>query len=479
MLDKRQNVDPVLVVDLDGTLLRSDLLYESFWSAFGKDWRCPFLSANALRSGRAALKAYLADASDIDTTLLPYDPDVIAYVEAWRERGGRTALVTASDQSIASRIADHLGIFDEVHGSDGTLNLKGPNKAKFLTEHFGETGYAYMADHAVDLPVWQHAKKVITVNAPTSLRGQAEKLGPEFEHLTTSGSSAKAHLKALRPHQWLKNSLVFLPMFAAHQLDIITVLESFFAFVAFSLIASSVYVLNDLLDLAADRAHPRKKKRPFASGAIPIANGTWMAPGLLLAGVLISLALGWKFALVMLGYYVMTTAYSLHLKRRMVVDICVLAGLYTVRIVAGGVATGIPLSVWLLAFSIFLFFSLAAVKRQAELVDSAQRGKLSATGRGYHVDDVPIVSMMAIGSGYVSVLVMALYLNSPAVMVLYPYPAALWGICLVLLYWISRMVMVTHRGNMHDDPVVYATKDRISQICLLLVLVFAAGGMLI
>ena len=248
------------------------------------------------------------------------------------------------------------------------------------------------------------------------------------------------------------------------------------AFICFSVVASSVYVLNDLLDLAADRAHPRKKNRPFASGSIPIAHGTWMAAGLLLLGAALAVSISVDFLLAMAAYYILTTAYSLHLKRRIVIDICVLAGLYTARIVAGGVATGIPLSVWLLAFSVFFFLSLAAVKRQAELIDSVERGNIEASGRGYHVDDLPIISMIAIGAGYVSVLVMTLYVNSPAVVQLYAHPEALWGVCGVLLYWITRTVMVAHRGNMHDDPVVYAAKDRTSQICLLIILGFVAGG---
>ena len=242
--------------------------------------------------------------------------------------------------------------------------------------------------------------------------------------------------------------------------------------------ASSVYVLNDLLDLAADRAHPRKKNRPFASGSIPIAHGTWMAVGFLILGGLLAISISPAFFLIMVAYYLLTMAYSLNLKRRIVIDICVLAGLYTIRIIAGSVATGISLSVWLLAFSGFFFLSLAAVKRQAELIDNAERGNLKATGRGYHVDDLPIISMIAIGAGYVAVLVMALYVNSPAVVELYAHPKALWGVCAVLIYWITRTVMVAHRGNMHDDPVVYAAKDRISQLCLFLILGLVLVGTL-
>jgi len=314
------------------------------------------------------------------------------------------------------------------------------------------------------------------VDAPDALRARVSKLETPVEEIGTGARGLKPYLKALRPHQWLKNVLVFLPMLTAHQVTGATILASLGAFIAFSLIASSVYVLNDLLDLRVDRLHPRKRNRPFASGAIPIAHGTGMAGGLLLAGGALSLALGGAFALTMLAYYLVTLAYSVNLKRRAVVDICVLAGLYTMRIIAGGVATGIELSVWLLAFSIFFFFSMAAIKRQAELVDMAERGQLDASGRGYTVKDLEIVAMMSLGAGYVSVLVMALYVNSPVVMELYSTPAALWGICFVLLYWISRIVMITHRGHMDDDPVLFAAKDRNSRICAVAIFALALIG---
>lgn len=466
----------ILIVDLDGTLLRSDMLYESFWSAFGRDWRSPFLSAAALSRGRASLKRHLSSASAVEAETLPYDATVIAFIDAWRKSGGRTALVTASDQGFAESIAQHLGIFDEVHGSDGKLNLKGERKGEFLEERFGPRGFAYMGDAMADLPVWKRAAKAITVNASADLRQKAERACDTVEHLVTEKQSVKPYIKALRPHQWLKNALVFLPMLAAHQLDGQTLLLSLLAFISFSFVASSVYVLNDLLDLAADRAHPRKKNRPFASGSIPIAHGAWMAAGLISLGAILAIIIGGNFLLVMAAYYLLTMAYSLHLKRRIVIDFFVLAGLYTARIVAGGVATGIPLSVWLLAFSVFFFLSLAAVKRQAELIDSAERGNLKVNGRGYNVDDLPIIAMVAIAAGYVSVLVMTLYVNSPAVVGLYAHPEALWGVCAVLLYWITRTVMITHRGHMDDDPVVYATKDRISQMCFLIILCFVIGG---
>ena len=477
MTHPRVTAKPVLVVDLGGTLVRTDMLFETFWSALSKSWKTPFfLAATALRAGRAALKRRLRRLSDLDVAALPYDETVVGYVQRWRAAGGHTVLVTASDQQLAEAVADHLGLFDEVHGSDGRLNLAGPYKARFLEERFGAGGFAYVGDASADLPVWERAGKAVTVNPSRLLRSRVDALGTNAEHLTTAAPLLTAYLSALRPHQWLKNVLVFLPMLTAHQIEAITFVQALLAFVSFSLVASSVYVLNDLLDLSADRAHPRKRNRPVASGALPIAHGTWMAPCLLLIGLLAGLPLSWQFLLVILAYYISTALYSLYLKRKTIVDICTLAGLYASRIVAGGVATDIPLSVWLLAFSIFFFFSLAAVKRYAELVDSVVASQAQSHGRGYRSTDLPIIGAMALASGYVSVLVMALYVNSPTVVSLYSRPYALWGICLVLLYWISRMVIVTHRGHMNDDPVMYAARDPVSQACVLLIVAFALGG---
>ena len=466
---------PTLVVDLDGTLLRSDLLLESFWSALARRWSTAFSAPLALLQGRGALKAHLAAHADIDVARLPYDDGVLEHLRAWRAQGGRCALVTASDAGLAGRVADHLGLFDEVHGSTPQRNLKGARKAAFLHERFGVGGYVYAGDSPADLPVWAGAAGAVTVTPDAGLRRRVEGLMAEgttpdgsartVTHLPAARPAAKAHLRALRPHQWLKNLLVFLPILTSQQFDPQTLAQALVAFVAFSLVASGIYLLNDLLDLDADRAHPRKRARPLASGALPLLRGSLMLPLLLIVGLACAATLGGVFVLVLVTYLVVTTAYSLNLKRRVVIDICVLAALYTLRVLAGGAATGIMPSVWLLAFSIFLFLALAAIKRQAELVDGAARGAEAAHGRGYRVEDIPVVMALAMSAGMVSVLVLVLYLNSPEVQVLYPMPEALWGIGLVLLYWITRIVMLTHRGWMHDDPVIFAVRDRISQLC--------------
>ncbi|MGR3794950.1 UbiA family prenyltransferase [Vannielia sp. SX4] len=461
---------PVLVVDLDGTLIRSDILYETLWSGVSRDWTIPFRAAQSLSIGRAALKAMLVRRSRVDVTTLPYNDTVLATVRAWRDAGGATALVTASDQALANEIGAHLDLFDEVHGSTVDHNLKGSNKAAFLSEHFSNTGFHYIGDHKVDLPVWKKAKKAFTVNASPRLRHAVEEVSADFEHLVDRPPAARHYFQALRSHQWVKNVLIFLPMMAAHETATATLLQSMLAFVAFCMVASSVYVMNDLLDLSADRVHSHKKKRPFAAGNVPIADGTWLMIGLLAGGLLCSAFLGLSFFLVLMLYFGLTTLYSLSLKRKLIVDICTLAALYTMRIIAGGAATGIPLTVWLLAFSMFLFFALAAVKRQAELIENIAQGKVGAAGRGYHVDDLSIIQNMAISSGFVSVLVLVLYVNSDDVNALYSAPYFLWGIALVLLYWVARMVMMAHRGRMHHDPIVYAVKDKVSRSCILIIL---------
>lgn len=468
----------VLAVDLDGTLLRSNMLHETFWSAFASDWRTPLRAAAGLGRGKAQLKAMLAERSSVDVTVLPYDDEVIAFIHDWRANGGQVALVTATDQRLADAIGAHLGLFDEVYGSDGVRNLKGPNKARFLVDRYGAGNYAYVGDTHADAEVWRNSGHAVVKSRSGSVRAKAQ-AHASFHAITPPAGSAKGLIKALRPHQWAKNVLVFLALAGAHQFfnpDL--VLRAFGAFVAFCLVASSVYLVNDLLDLSADRAHARKRNRPFASGAAAIELGLPVTVLLLLAGFAISALLGPMFLLTIGIYFVTTTAYSLSLKRYTIIDICVLAGLYTIRVLAGGVAVGLPISVWLLAFSLFIFFSLAAVKRQAELVDAVRAGKLKIAGRGYHPDDLELVSQLATSSGLVSVLVITLYLSSDAVTRIYTHPQMLWGVTPVLLFWISRVIFKAHRGEMHDDPIVFAAKDRVSMICGLLVFGFAVAATL-
>lgn len=470
----------VLVVDLDGTLLRSDMLYESFWSAFAGDWRTPMAALGGLRRGRAALKARMAGLSIPDPASLPYRPEVLALIEDWRRAGGRVVLATAADREVAEAVAGHLGVFDAVHGSDGQTNLKGAAKAAELNRIYGAGGYVYAGDSEADLPVWQEAAGAITVGASAALRSRAEALHADARHLAPPSrlGGLRAGLRAMRPHQWLKNLLIFLPVVSAHAFDAGTLTMAALALVAFSLVASSVYLLNDLMDLRADRAHPRKRNRPLASGALAIPTAMALTPALLLAGLALAIWLGPGFLAVLAVYYALTVGYSLVLKRKALVDIAALATLYALRVVAGGVATGIELSVWLVAFSVFLFFALAAVKRQAELIDLDGRGLTNVSGRGYATPDLPVVRQMAMSAGFVSVVVLMLYLQEPANQVRYAVPELMLGVCLILLYWITRMVLLANRGQMDDDPVVFAVKDRVSLGCGLVSAAMVAGAIL-
>ena len=460
---------PVLATDLDGTLIRSDMMHECFWAALAQDWRAPFLVAAALPGGKAALKARIATLAPVDAAALPYHQPMLDRLHAARAAGHHVALITAADQRHAQAVADHLGLFDSVHASDGQTNLRGDAKAARLRQAFGTAHVTYAGDSRADLPAWRVADAAITVAAPGPLRAQVDAIRPGALHLATPapGATARAALRALRPHQWLKNILVFVPVLAAHDYAAQTLLAAFLAFVAFSLVASAVYLLNDLLDLAADRAHPRKCTRPLASGALPIAAGMALIPALLGAGLAVALALPPPFLVSLAGYFALTLSYSLFLKRKPLVDICVLAGLYAARVVAGGAATGLEMTLWLLAFSLFLFLALAAVKRQAELVDMTQRGAERAAGRGYRADDLPVIRQIAITSGFVSVLVLMLYLNDADIRTRSDNPLLIGAACLVLIYWLARMVLVAHRGKMDDDPMVHSLRDPISLAALI------------
>ncbi len=476
-----------LVVDMDGALLRVDAFHEGCVNLFAGGLRevlaaLPSVIAALRRDGahpKAAIKAVVAARAPLNAASLPLRDEVLDLIRQARAEGRRVILATAGDQSVADAVAAHVGLFDEVRGSDGIVNLGGAAKAAWLAERFGPGGFDYVGDHARDLPVWARARRAITVAASPALvsRAEAQAHGPAPLHLApppSAGARILDHLRALRPHQWLKNLLLFMPILAAH-ISSAEVWEAVtLGFIAFSLTASSVYCINDLLDLEADRAHPRKRRRPFASGAVPALHGVWMGAVLLLAGFWLAAAVSPLLFGVLTVYFGATLLYSLVLKRELVIDICVLAGLYTLRVIAGSAAAELELSPWMLALSVFLFLALAAMKRQTELVDLARSGLSESSGRAYRAEDLNVVTMMAIAAGYTAVLVLALYIYSPAVQQLYASPLLLWGAPPILLYWISRLVMIAHRGGMNDDPVLFAVKDRISVASAVGMLAFAA-----
>lgn len=459
-----------LCVDCDGTLLRTDLLHEAVFRLMKQSLLSLFLLPFWLLRGKAYMKAQLADRVAIDAALLPYNEPLVDYLRSARDAGRQVVLATASHRKFAEAVAAHLGFFSGVVATDKDLNLSGRNKANLLVKMFGERGFDYAGNSRADLKVWRHASGAVVVNAPASIANKAAELCKLVQTFPAAPLRIGPYLKALRPHQWLKNILIFLPLLAAHKItDVQLVIDTFQAFVAYGLCASSVYLLNDLLDLPSDREHPRKRKRPFASGAVSIAHGVLLIPLLLVVALVIAATLPGLFLLVLGGYYLTTLAYSIWLKNKVLVDVITLAGLYTFRIIAGAAATAITPSFWLLAFSMFLFLSLALVKRYSELLVVLQQNKTNASGRGYNVDDLPLLMSLGASSGFLAVLVMALYLNSPDVDKLYVHPQVLWLILPFLMYWISRVWMKTHRGEMHDDPVIFAVRDRISMYTALVI----------
>lgn len=462
-----------LCVDLDGTLIRTDMLFESSLGLLKRNPLYLFALPFWLLSGRANLKRRIAQRTKVDIPTLPWDLRVVELLEAERQR--RTlVLCTASDQVLADAVAAHLGSFDLVMASDGSRNLSGRSKAEVLVEAYGERGFDYAGNEARDLAIWAHAKRAYVVNAGSGLAARVGRVSEVADVLPRERAGVRTWLKALRLHQWLKNVLVFVPLLASHTfLQPTAVAHAIAAFVIFGVCASSVYVLNDLLDLGADRAHPRKRKRPFASGRLPLAAGIVVAPLLTIAAFVAAYLLDPRFALVLLGYYVLTLAYSLYLKRIAMLDVLVLAGLYTVRIIAGSAAIETGLSFWLLAFSMFLFLSLALVKRYTEVAAQSGNGQEQIKGRGYAASDAGLLATLGGASGYLSVLVLALYIDSTASAALYRHPQWLWLMCPLLLYWVSRVWIIAHRRAMNDDPVIFAVTDNVSRAVLVLCAIVA------
>ena len=466
-----------LCVDLDGTLVRTDTLVEGLISLFGS--MNPRTIVGAFAAGRSGLKARVAAAAPFDPALLPYNEPLLDYIRAERAKGRYIVLATAANEAVAVRVASHLGLFDEVIASTSGHNLKGAAKAEALIARFGVAGFAYAGDARADLPVWRQSAAAILVNVSAGVAARV-RAGSPIEHaIDDRPPLAAALLRAMRPHQWVKNLLVFVPIFTA---DAMTNWPSWaggiLAFLAFSAVASSIYLLNDLLDLASDRAHPQKRNRPFAAGTAPLPAGVLLSVFLLLAGAVLARQAG--ILSVVLSYAAMSLGYSLWLKRQPLVDVFALAGLYTVRLIGGGEATQHALSLWLLAFASFLFLSLALVKRVAEVIDSANRSVRVVSGRGYGPADLIILELFGVCSTFAASLVLALYVQNETTASRYASPALLWGIVPLVLLWSCRMWLSTTRGYMHHDPIMYAARDRVTWAvvgAMVLVVLAARAGM--
>jgi 4-hydroxybenzoate polyprenyltransferase len=444
-------------VDLDGTLVKTDLLWEGVFLLLRKNpgvlFRFPFW----LSKGIANFKFEIARRAIPNCELLPYRDEVLALIHQARQTGRHVILVSAAHELMANRVAEHLQYFSEVIATRGSINLKAEHKRAALEQRFGRKQFDYVGDARADLPVWRAARQgfVVTNRRQLFRRAKAVTSATEIKPAT---AGLKDLARAMRLHQWSKNLLIFVPIIMAHEIANLRIFaQGALAFLAFSLVSSSVYLVNDLLDLEADRGHKIKRLRPLPAGRLNVADGFILAALLFLAGIFLAFvarlpALG----TILLGYFAMSFAYSCFFKRIVMMDVLVLAGFYTLRIFAGSAATNIRISVWLLAFSMFFFLSLALVKRCSELIDDASGMSRS---RGYLLADLPQVAALGVASGIVSVLVLVLYVMNPEVTVLYRHPAILLFICPLLLYWISRVWILTRRGVMHEDPVIFALRD--------------------
>jgi len=461
-----------LFVDLDGTLLNSDLLYESFFSLLKNNFLYLFLIPFWLLKGKANLKNKISERTDIDPSLLPYNTEFLNYIKEEKKYGRELILATASNTKFANAISEHLGIFSSVISSDKEINMSGANKLSAIKAMTEGKAFSYAGNDAIDLTIFKDAESAILVNPTATLTRKTKKLTAIEKTFSSDRNILKACIKAMRLHQWVKNILIFVPLFMAqlwNQTD--NILLTIAAFFMFGLTASSVYLLNDMLDLEADRRHPRKKNRPFASGQLSLGIGIFLTILIPLITLPISYFISINFFIIILIYLALTLAYSFILKAYVLIDAIVLASLYTIRVIAGAAVIKIMPSFWLLAFSMFIFISLALIKRCSELYTLKSMDKNHSEGRDYEVNDIPVLQSMGLASGFTSVLVIALFINSPEVIVRYSHPQILWLLCPALLYWISRVWLKTQRGEMHDDPIVFSIKDRGSQ--------FTAAAMLL
>lgn len=453
-----------LVVDLDGTLVLTDLLDESALSALRRSPRAVLGALPLLvRGDRAALKRRLAEAGPVEAATLPYREALVAVLRQERARGRRIVLATASDELLAVRVATRLGLFDEVLASDGVRNLGGAEKRAALVARFGEKGFDYVGDRRADLPVFRSARRAILAGPAVRLRGEVEAAGtPVAGELPDPPARVRTLLSALRLRQWVKNLLVFVPLGTAHVFEPALLAAAATAFLAIGLLASAVYLVNDALDLAADREHPSKKRRPFASGALSLRSGLGLVPLLVAGSAVAAATLPAGAGVLLAAYLATTTLYSLLLKRKVLVDVFTLALLYTLRVLLGGASTGVPVSAWLLAFSVFLFLSLAFVKRAAELEGLRGLGRNGAAGRDWLVGDSLVVHVLGVASGWLAGLVFAIYVQSDVTKRLYAHPGWLWLLVPVLLYWSGRLWILVGRGEMDEDPIVFAARDRVT-----------------
>ncbi|MGC1954327.1 MAG: UbiA family prenyltransferase [Gammaproteobacteria bacterium] len=463
-----QHDDVPLFVDLDGTLLKTDLLIESALFLLKRQPWMLLMLPFWLAFGRARLKEEIAKRAVLDFDVLPLQPEFVAFLES--EAGHRRTLVlaTASDRRLAEPVAQRLRIFRDVLASEGHRNLKGARKLEAIEAYCQCGAFDYAGNEHADLAIWAKSRRCVVVNSSRGVVAELNRRNCEVQRVFDDRPPlAKTWVRGLRIHQWAKNLLLGVPILTSHSFTLSAVVEIAMAFVAFSLVASATYLLNDLLDLASDRHHPRKCKRPLAAGDIGLAAGTVSLVVLMGAGFGLAFRLSDDFLFTLLAYLALTVSYTFFLKRLAIIDVLVLASLYTSRIVAGAFAIDVALSSWLLGFSMFIFLSLALVKRCTELLMIQKSSHDNLKGRGYHVSDYPMLSTMGVSAGYISVLVLALFISSPGGVSQYSHPVYLWMLCPLMAYWVSRLWLKTSRSEMHDDPLLFSLKDRSSWIVFL------------
>ncbi|TVQ29333.1 MAG: UbiA family prenyltransferase [Geminicoccaceae bacterium] len=463
--EQRHAIDhPVpLCVDLDGSLLVTDSLHEGLLAALVRQPQPTLAALRALPRGKAAFKRRIAELAGLDPALLPYNEELLTYLRAAKAQGRKLALFSAADHAVVMAIAAHLGIFDHAQGSDGTTNLSGANKLAAIRARYGDD-FAYVGNTTVDLPIWQAARGAVVVNNDRRFRAKVETMVPIEAHFEAPSGGLRAWRKQMRLHQWTKNALIFVPIILAGPLaEPADLAFAMVGFLLLGLLASVGYVINDLLDLPADRRHRTKRDRPFAAGTLQAKDGVVVAGGMLLTAMVAALFLGTGFALAAAGYFVGTVSYSLVLKRVPMLDVLILAGLFTVRVVAGTTLTSAPFSFWLITFSIFLFMSLALVKRYAELIDQPPGDDAMLDSRGYSATDLPLLLPFGAGSALAAGLIFVVYLVLERFPLdVYGNPVWLWFVFPILMFWLMRIWRLAVHGHMDQDPVLFALKDRLS-----------------
>lgn len=466
-----QNQNIVLTCDLDETLVRTDTFFEAIFSLVKSNPLLIFYFPFWILKGLPYLKNQIFSKVEIDFSSLPYNQKVLDFLYIEKSKGRKLVLVTATPQFIADKVEKHLNLFDEVYGSDDKINLKSHKKANKLVELYGEKGFDYIGDSLADINVWSKCRYSYLVAKTNYSQLKIQKTIQIKEIIDTNEQIFKSIVKEIRIYQWIKNLLLFIPLIMAHNItDVLLIKKNIAAFFAFSFIASLVYVINDIFDIDNDRKHRTKKNRPFASGKLRLQYVIILIPILIILSLFsVFLFLDFNFLLILIVYFVTTSLYSFYLKKVVLLDILILSILFTLRIFAGGIATQTTLSPWLLGFTLFLFLSLAFIKRYTELEYIKSEQKSKTTGRGYITSDIPMIQSMGISSGFISVLVLVLYFNSEDVKLLYSNPLVLWAVTPIFLYWIINIWFVASRGNMHDDPVVFAAKDKVSYIVFTLI----------